>query len=204
MQSTSFKALFCALAGLSLLGIGSAAQAQATLSLTPLVLTASQGDTITFILDLTGGTNVGVYTTRVTLDPTILSFVGTAPFTETFSGFDSPITDTVSSPGVLDISYGAFGAAINNVGPTELGTFQVQVNSPLPALGTPLTLTAPSGATSADPSSVTNAGTGANELTAVAGTMLTPDPAPEPSGALAALIGAAGLGLLVWRKRHAL
>ncbi len=202
MQTIQHKTFFYALAGIATICLDPTARAQApvTLSLTSPVSAATSGDTLTFTLSMTGGTNVGTYTTRVSVDSNYLSFVGASPFTETFAGFDTKLQDSVNS-GALDISYGTFGTNVSNAGIMALGTFQVKVLSALPVGGTFLTLAAPSGAASADPSSVLDGDQGTNELTAVTGASVMPAPAPEPPAGLTILVGAAALGILTIRRR---
>ena len=204
MTTAHHKTYVLALASITVLGMDPAAQAQApvALSLGSPIATAVQGDTLTFTLNMTGGTNVGTYTTRVSIDGNYLSFIGASPFTETFSGFDTKLQDSVNS-GALDISYGTFGTNVDNVGTVTLGTFQVKLLSALPVGGTFLTLAAPSGAASADPSSVLVGDTGVNELTTVTGASVMPTPAaaPEPTTGLTTLVGAAALGILAVRRR---
>lgn len=201
MRTLFFKYSFAALAGIALMALGmpSRAQTQTILSLTPAISTANSGDTVTFALNLTGGTNVSGYTTSVSVDSTYLSFVGTAPFTPASGTFDTQLANSVASGGPLDISFGTLGAGVNNSGTIELGTFQLLVTAPLPTVGTAITLAAPSGASSFDPSSVTNADTNANELTSVSNAALLP--APEPSAALALLVGTGLLGMAAARRR---
>ena len=207
----SFFKLVPTAAALGLLLIGAqASRAQAVLSLTPAASTAASSSVVTFAVNLTGGTNIGIYDFNILFDPSQLSLIGTSPFTNTdTTDFPTPITDTLSSPGDLRVSFAENFtnlAGINNVGPTTLGTFQVMVAGPLPDAGSAITF-GPVGSANTGGSEVDDATTTDNVLTAATGAVLLP-PAAVPEASSAASTGlllALGLGGMVFvaRKKKA-
>jgi MYXO-CTERM domain-containing protein len=193
---------------------GRPAQAQATLSLTPLATTVAVGSTVTFTLNLTGGTSLSGYNVNIVVDPTLLQFVNTgtvaAPvyYTSTNGSFfylGSKVNTTAGVPagvpvgGDLNFTGGDF-AAVNNVGTNALGTFQVKVLSALPLTGSAVSFGPISASNGFNGTNVQD-GSGNNELTAVTGaTILTP--APEPSQTAALGMGVLGLAALALRSRR--
>ena len=211
------------LLGLLLLLLGSAPRAQAQVTL-QLIATqsggastvAGQGSIVQFILYLTGGTNLGAYTTRVSVDTGALSFVSNPsnpnsnPFTSTDAAFDTQLTppaNLVTTTGTtqsLNISFGALGNAINNAGlTTELGRFSVLVSSTAPIGSAALTVTdpVPVGTANGNPSSVQDADTRFSELNSVAGGNVIVTASPEPAQSASLGLLSLGLGGLLLRAR---
>lgn len=165
-------------------------QGTPVLSLTPSVATASAGSTVTFTLNLTGGTNIGYYNTSIMIDGAYLSFSGAQPFVSTFSGFDFQGADTVNGTTAkpnLNASYVAFSnPAVNNTDPitglpltTALGYFQAIVKPAAPIGITLLSLA--SASTTVSGSAVVNATGTDNELVTVNGSTLTIAPLSLPA-----------------------
>ena len=191
-----FSALCLLLAG------GQTAQAQTGLSLVP---TSLSGSTATFTVNLTGGTNLGAFDFNVMADPAYLSFVGTSPFISSAANpFDTPLADTLSSADDLRVTFGQFGAAIDNAGTVALGTFQVTLLQPLPAAGTALSF---------GPVGVPDAPTNGSEvydadgnpvLSSVTGAVVSPAAVPEASSVISlGLLLLLGLGTFRVSRRRA-
>lgn len=179
------------------------AQAQAALSLTPLVSTAAVGSTVTFTVNLTGGVNLAAYNINVLANPALLQFVGPPLFTGSAPAAFFTLPPQVSaSGGDLNFSGGNFTyPGYTNTGILALGTFQVKVLSALPATGTVLTF-GPTGTAGGFGGTSVMDSAGTNQLTATTGaTLLAPVPAPEPSQTAALGLGALSLAVLALRAR---
>lgn len=206
--------------GLSMMAAaGHAAQAQ-TLSLTP-TTSAQVGDTITFTLNLnpaSNGSNLFEYDLNLALNSAYLQFATTAPgvyYTPSAANtlnfpFAESTANTLQMSGansVLRLTYDNASSTTSFVGATVLGTFSVTVVSALPTGGTPLTFGPVYSGVS---STATNGGSellanfGDEVLQSASGATLSPPPAsaPEPSGGVAFLLGATGIGLRLIRSRR--
>jgi len=194
-------------------GQPASAQNTPSLLLTPSMTSASVGQTVVFTLALQDGANDGSnlfgYDANILLNTAYLQFVSTTPYTGTFSGFsDAQNTNNTFSNNNSDLRItfetGNNSPLVNNQNQTTaLGMFSVKVISALPAGGTQITIGSPAADPNAGGSSVIDGTTFANVLKSVQPATLTPPAAaPEPSGLLVAVLGAAGLSLRVWRKRR--
>lgn len=186
-----------------LLASGVGVRAQSTLSLVP---SAVSGTTATFDVNLTGGSNLSGFDFNVVLDPTYFSFAGSSPFASgTANPFDTQLTDALTDPSDLRVSYGQLGTAVSNPGQVTLGTFSVSILRPLPTAGTLITFS-PIG----DPNAPTTGSQvydvdGNNVLSGVTGARLpSAAPVPEASSAvsLALLLILGAGGLAVRRRAH--
>jgi hypothetical protein len=185
----------------------------ATLSLSPPAAVVSVGSIETFDVYLTGATDVGIYDINIYLTPSLLEFVGAAPFTSTDASLPAQLVDQLNTPGDLEISYGEEPSAttgVDSITPTELGSFQVEDLTDLPTTGSQITFGAPGdpSGTVSDPtdrgSEVDDYFTGDNELLSSTSATLTNNasPAPEPSQiGMLALMGLGLGGLLVRAHR---
>ena len=190
-----------------LLAAGQPAQASVApvvLSLTPLTSTAAFGSTVSFTVNLTGGTNLAGFDFNILLaDPTSLSFVNPPLLASANTNpFTSLIMDSLVSPSDLRGSYGDLsGTAINNPGTTVLGTFQVKVLKTLTTAGTTVSFGAV-GSANIGGSEVDDATVGHNVLTGTTGATLTPS-AAIPEASQGAIFGLCllGLGGMILRAR---
>lgn len=192
---------------LTLLACASPAGAQTptTLSLSSPVSVAQQGQQVTFTVLLDGGSDIGGYDFSVYLNSPLLSF---APSGFTFNpaaGFTAgaPFTFSAITGNQLEAS-SAINAGTPGLGPqagTALGTFTVLVNNAPTALDlTQITFGAIGDPFNGD-SQVENSEGTQNILTATTPASLTLLPAPEPSGLITYVLGAAGVGCALSRRR---
>ena len=190
--------------------VSHAADNPVTLSLSPSATTAGAGSITTFTVNLTNGTNLGVFDFNIILDPTQLSFAGPPYFANSSSdGFPTQLMNSLVNSKDLEVAFGQdtnSTTGVENTGKTlNLGTFQVKVLQALPSSGTAISFGAynnPQGA-SGGGSEVLNRDTQANELQATSGALLTPPAAiPEASQGTAFGLCLLCLGGLAFRARR--
>ena len=189
---------FFILAGLALL-TASPASAQtvpATLSLSPATTVAQAGQTVTFTVVLSGGSDMGSYDFNLFLGSANLSYGGGSTFVfNPAAGFTSFPSSTVFGNNMeVSAGYPTNTSAGTQAG-LALGSFSVVYGGPV-GVTVPITLGLP-GDAGAGGSQVFRLSDSSNELGAVTGASLTgvpPVPAPEPSALWTLSIGAALLG----------
>ena len=196
---------------LSLCLMTSGVQAQ-QLILTPSTSLVVIGQTVTITLSLKDGASDGIALfntdTNIFLDPTYLQFVGTAPFSTAasnpFGGTESATHNVVTGNNQLRVTYDNLSGSnftIDNSGKnTILGTFQVKVTNLL-LTGTDITMGSPTTAANSGGSEAVDGNTFSNVLQSVQGAHLGLLPAPEPSGAVALVVGTGVLALMAGRRR---